>query len=196
MLHKFRSPFVYIQKVKNHEFFKSQLVSHILEFYNKNQNDSKYFWGNSQTVNNHYHQDKSIFTDEMYNNIIWNPIDNMFRELKDYPIPSKSYLSGIWWNIYPPGSFAESHNHQGNDLSGVYFLHLTEPNTLIFEPPCNDGFFQLTYETLNTKDITEEGDVVIFPSSLRHHVNPCQNLRIGISFNITSNFSYKSEINS
>lgn len=184
MLHQFKAPFVYVHRVQNHDAIKAQLMPNILSFYHEHKNDPDYHWAKSKTVNSHCHQDLSIFTPEMYREIVWNPLDAMLNELPDYSKPYKSYLTSMWWNIYPPQSFAEVHDHRCYDISGAYFLHLTEPNTLCFDPPCHDGFFPFTHETLHTDDITSEGDVVLFPSALRHYVNPCLELRATISFNI------------
>ncbi len=185
MLYRFKSPFVYTQKVNNHEFIKAQLMPHILSFYTQHKDDPDYHWADSQTINNHHQQDLSVFTEQMYKDIVWDPVDAMLIELNQTPSPARSHIAGMWWNIYPAGSFAQVHDHRGYDLSGAYFLHMNEPNTLMFEPQCNDGFFPFTYDILATHDITQEGYVAIFPSSLKHYVNPCKEMRVTISFNLS-----------
>ena len=72
-----------------------------------------------------------------------------------------------------------------SDLSGAYFLHMDEPNTLCFQPYSFDGFFpSSSSDYLSTSDITEEGYVAIFPAHLLHYVNPCKSQRVTISFNL------------
>lgn len=180
-----RPPFLYTQQIENHEYIKAQLMPHILSFYQEHKDDEDYHWGNINVVNNHRHQSVELFTNQILNDLIWNPTDNMIEEMNGhYPIPARSHLAGIWWNIYPAGSYAQVHDHRGYDLSGVYFMHMNEPNTLVFQPDSNDSFFPWTADTLYTDKMTQEGSLVLFPSGLKHYVTPVSEMRISISFNL------------
>jgi len=184
--------FFYHQKVENHDLIKCALLPHILSYYHTHQKDSNYTWGITQTVSssNHENEDdlyilKEVITDSMYKDIIWNPLDNMMKELHEntYNVPQESFLSSLWWNVYPAGSFAQPHTHRGHDLSGVYFLHMNERNTLMFQPASQDNLFAFTDRVYDTEHIPE-GHVILFPSMLQHYVNPCKEMRVSISFNI------------
>jgi len=184
-LHTFRSPFVYTHTVNNHEFLKAELMPSILSQYTQNKTNDDYRWARTNTINNHHAQDLSLFTPQILKDMIWNPLDAMFDDMKSfYSIPYKSHLAGIWWNVYTAGSTAQVHDHRGYDLSGVYLLHMNEPNTLTFQPECYDGFFPFTYDILYTDSITQEGTVLFFPSAMKHYVNPCTEMRVSISFNL------------
>lgn len=192
MIHTFNAPFVFTTKVTNHADIKQHLLPHILSYYNQNKNKQQCKWGTSQTITNHYDQDWSVYRQSDITDIIWNPFNQMLEELSTTNQfisgpPKQSKLSSLWWNIYSPNSFAPPHDHRGYDFSGAYFLHLTEPNTLCFQPYSFDGFFPTSSnDYLQTNTITEEGYVAIFPAYLLHYVNPCESQRVTISFNILS----------
>jgi len=187
MLYRFPSPWLYVHRVAAHEQIKSKLKPIMLDYYNQHKDDVDYQWDKSPMINSHYHQEPTYFDSQMVNEIVWKPLDAMFGELKSddsFYMPAKSHLIGIWWNIYPPNSWAPLHTHLGHDLSGSYFLELDEPNTLSFSPPILDGYFPFSESLHHTNEITSEGDVVIFPSALQHYVTPSKKLRMSISFNL------------
>jgi uncharacterized protein (TIGR02466 family) len=94
-------------------------------------------------------------------------------------------IESIWMNLYNKGSWQELHHHSTpfNNLSFVYFLN--------YNPQTDGHFFFLNErsshysaaglhnvfklsETLNIGELNpfpvQEGDVIIFPSHLRHGV--------------------------
>jgi hypothetical protein len=186
MLHHFNSPWISVQQVAKHQEIKDKLMPIMLAYYEEHLTDPNYIWGKSQTVNSHYHQDLTVFDADMIQEIVWNPLDAMFEEQKQsgMKMPEKSHLIGMWWNIYPPHSWAPTHKHLGYDISGTYFLELDEPNGLVFVPPCIDGYFPFSSENYFTDEITQESNVVFFPSGLAHYVEPCNKRRMSVSFNI------------
>jgi uncharacterized protein (TIGR02466 family) len=187
-----RPPFIFVTTIQNHESIKAQLMPDILSFYHEHKDDEQQHWNKIPVVTNYNHQSVDCFTDEIKQDLIWNSLDLMFHEMNGhYPIPSQIHLTSIWWNVYTSGSYANSHDHRGYDLSGVYFLHMNEPNTLVFEPDSSDSFFPWTTETFYTNDKTTEGSLVLFPSSMKHYVTPVSEMRITISFNLICNLSEK-----
>ena len=78
-----------------------------------------------------------------------------------------------WANYMKPNEFIGEHNHDDgkNFMSGVYYLSPAAlkledagrgwPDTIEFQP----------------------GDLVMFPSTLKHCVTPCSAIRISIAFN-------------
>jgi len=194
MLHRFSSPWLFVHQVSAHEQIKSKLKPMMLDYYNEHKDDQDYQWSNSPMINSHYHQDLTVFDSQMVNEIVWKPLDLMFDELKRtntkydddelFYMPAKSHLIGMWWNIYPPDTWAPLHAHAGYDLSGAYFLELDEPNGLVFCPPVLDGYFPFSSTSYYTNKNTTEGDVVIFPAGLNHYVTPSKKLRMSISFNL------------
>jgi len=185
-----RPPFLFTTQIESHEYIKATLMPHVLSFYHEHKDDENYYWGKINVVNNHHHQSVSLFTNQILTDLIWNPLDLMIKEMNGcYPVPAQSHLAGIWWNIYPAGSYAQVHDHRGYDLSGVYFMHMNEPNSLVFQPESQDSFFPFTSDTLYTDKITKEGTLVLFPAGMKHYVTPVSEMRISISFNLICDIS-------
>jgi len=190
MIHKFNSPFIFTMKIKNHLDIKKHLTPIISAHYESNKDKQQSKWGKSQTITNHYNQDWSAYRQSDIDDIVWQPVNQMFEELSSTKqlldgVPKQSKLLSLWWNTYEPNSYAPPHDHRGYDFSAVYFLHLDEPNTLCFQPYSFDSIFpSVSTDVVFTDDITEEGSIVIFPAHLLHYVNPCKKIRRTISFNI------------
>ncbi len=80
------------------------------------------------------------------------------------------YVTGMWANVYPPGTHVAKHKHnyfqESSDLNDILaiLLYLRKPNdsgNLIIDIPENNS-------TVDYKVTMEEGDVVMFQSSLCH----------------------------
>ena len=104
--------------------------------------------------------------------------------------PKKSNVDRIWANLYEKMSFQEVHNHVTPHslihFSGIYIIDQKGKNQTSFIH--NDfGYLDTCINTKNIEDIGE-GTVMIFPSHLLHYVNPVDEARCTISFNITSTF--------
>ncbi len=71
----------------------------------------------------------------------------------------------------------------------MYFLDIKGENTLEFVSPVLSSTHPIdsTFHTMHGKDIPE-GHVVIFPSSLMHHVRPVPDRRVTISFNVACTY--------
>lgn len=106
--------------------------------------------------------------------------------------PKRLKLEDSWFNFYEKDHFQYAHSHVGTltsepCLSGVYFhstngkdgdLVFNNVNNQYINSPLHEPFYPIS---------PKEGDLIIFPSYLVHHVNPnlTEHLRISISFNIT-----------
>ena len=105
-------------------------------------------------------------------------------EEKGFDKPEKFEIDGFWWNNYQAGGNTRVHKHSRSDWSGIYLLHLEEPNTTTFiaqygEAP-NTDFMNKN----KTMDEVTEGHVMIFPSFLLHYAQPSVKNRIIISFDV------------
>ena len=104
----------------------------------------------------------------------------------------KPVISSSWFNFNEHNHFQFSHNHIGdkNVISGIYYVETTgsdgdtvfeNPNQFINAEtfPCNKSFETVSYQP-------EINKLLLFPSWLKHRVNPNLNnsTRITISFNI------------
>lgn len=103
-------------------------------------------------------------------------------------------ITGCWANVNPQGSMHRIHSHPNNFLSGVYYV--TTPSgadTINFhDPRIQTGIIRPPVTALtneNTDQVVvrvKQGMFLLFPSWLQHSVdvNPNDQLRISISFNI------------
>lgn len=116
-----------------------------------------------------------------------------FLQVDQYPMS----ITGCWANINPPGSYHPMHHHPNNYLSGVYYVAIPSPNSLIlFQDPRGQASMiapkPRQYTRINANGSfaqSKEGRLVMFPSWLKHTVpaNDSQGDRISISFNMMFN---------
>jgi len=93
-------------------------------------------------------------------------------------------ISEWWYNINPTGTWNLPHSHPGSDFAVV--LYVTESDQLLTLMNPN---YHGRYLFDNVTDATppnKKGDMVIFPSDLKHYVKPNQREedRISISMNL------------
>jgi uncharacterized protein (TIGR02466 family) len=113
-----------------------------------------------------------------------------FLQVDQYPMS----ITGCWANINPPGSYHPMHHHPNNYLSGVYYVAIPSPNSLIlFQDPRGEASMiapkPRNYTRINGNASfahCKEGRFVLFPSWLKHTVPPNDSTtdRISISFNL------------
>ena len=183
MIHEFNAPFVFWTKVNNHKKIKDTLVP-IIKTISNNDNSTVTVDGSTTT---YYHQTYSYFTSDMIDDIILKPIEQMHTE-KNLNRPLRFHLDALWWNNYTSGGRTKVHKHQHADWSGIYLLHLEEPNTTTFysqygEAP-NIGYMNQH----KVMDNAVEGDVMIFPSFMQHCADVCTKNRIIVSFDVISEY--------
>lgn len=182
MIEFFQPQFVFYSATNNHKQNKNYILDHL----NK-QDAYRSNVGNAITTNGSF--DLSPFTPDILNDIVWSPLDLMFNELQPPYQPVNSKLQSIWWNYYQPGEYTEPHKHVDADFSGIYLLHLDEPNTTSFYSNGNSGPSPLFEQYIHTNHLTE-GHVIIFPSRLLHYTKPSIKERYVVVFNITTEVSF------
>jgi len=136
--------------------------------------------------NNHKMDDTfKPFTDKLEDILYTLPFEPKVHRLNDM---------SIWANINPKGSYNTAHDHPGCDLSGVYYVKVPkgECGNIAF----NDPRSALTYGNSFVVEryvggdsiprFPIEGNMYIFPSSLKHDVstNQTNEDRISLSFNL------------
>lgn len=187
--HFFPTPFVYRYEVPEHDVISGELKSKLNKFYDLHHTNEQYTWNANRKVSSdmctNFHfsaKHNRWYTDYDLKCIVWNPIDKLLIHLKQGN--SKCDIKDIWWNVYQTGDYAPIHNHGNCGLSGLYVLESNEPNKTIFMyhnnyliKPTSDTEYHRTY------DVTE-GTVLLFPSSLYHYVDPTEQRRMSISFNV------------
>ena len=105
-------------------------------------------------------------------------------------------MSNAWININPKHSSNQTHTHPGAVLSGVYYIKTPEKcGNIEFQHPAMDMIERdwsrdcNEYNSVNSHTWwlrSEEGCVYIFPSWIKHRVEPNKSdeERISISFNV------------
>jgi len=110
------------------------------------------------------------------------------------------YVANYWININSPNSYNKSHCHPSSFLSGCLYIKVPDKNcgSIIFENPSCDlisSYMEFYYKLsdeysnlfpLNWVHEPIEGKCLIFPSWLKHSVEPnlSKEDRISISFNV------------
>jgi len=186
-------PFYYKGKVKNQKEMKSELVPYFEKEYGKQPDNHPPDW----MCNVHTSYTKTDSFIEKYKDIYMSNIIEFLSEIK-FPECKLEVLS-LWYNIYKKGQWQEVHHHAANPyayFSAVHFLKFDpEVHTSIIMSNSNRIFLE-TYSlgrksNLNYWDLmhyvnVEEGDIIIFPSTLEHFVKPqtTNDSRVTVSFNI------------
>jgi hypothetical protein len=204
MFYFFPIDFVYSQKVNNHNQIKTKILKEI----NLRKNTEEPCWELSKlttSFRNTKEYNEFLYSDDIANDIVWNPLNNMFKEIKDiinfsWATPKSSIISNSWYNIYEKGDCQEIHEHISSyntksyipSFSMIYIVdNEGQKNTTVFRKR-----FPLTgksphvnaiYDTANCEDIVE-GTVMIFPYHLEHYVLPETNKKITCSYNIRTIF--------
>jgi len=183
MIYEFDSPFVYWKSVNNHQTIKDTLIP-IIKSISENDGATVTVDGSTTT---YYHQQYPYIDQEMLADIVYDPVKQMIEE-REFDKPQQFEIDSFWWNNYQSGGKTRVHKHSRGDWSGIYLLHLEEPNTTTFfaqygEAP-NTGFMDQT----KTMDEVGEGYVMLFPSFLQHCAQPSVNNRIIVSFDVICHY--------
>lgn len=118
--------------------------------------------------------------------------------IKSIPLSNQFQISSMWANVNGYKDYNLIHTHGGSVISGVYYLKTPkESGNLFFINPASEAIEYLwehcieEYTQQNSPRWTiqvEEGTLVLFPSWLKHGVEPNLNKkedRISIAFNIS-----------
>jgi len=120
----------------------------------------------------------------------------MHKDFSLNPGESLSILNA-WINISKQHDYNLTHTHPLSSLSGVYYIKCPQDcGNLVFEQDHNDTL-DLSHRQYRIKHLKEmypsyyfipiEGRLLLFPSNLRHYVQPNKSCddRISISFNLS-----------
>jgi len=188
---------LYTSKFKKHEEYKNKLLPLLLkdieEAESKNTHDEWWFCNSYQTYLNGCGQEELI--SEMFTYI-----DEFLIELGYSGFTYN--INSSWFNMYGPNQYQEEHSHEPNLFSGLYTLRFDKDlhKGLIFtnkypEMAALHKLWKLEPRNFNYaySDVIpffEEGNIYIFPASLRHKVPPQpatlekDNYRITFTFNV------------
>jgi len=123
---------------------------------------------------------------------------NFVKYINSIPLYNKFFISSMWGNINGYKDYNIAHTHGNSVISGVYYLK-TPPNCgrVCFYNPAHEGIDYLweycikkfTIQNSSSWKIgVEDGDLLLFPSWLKHSVEPNLNKkehRMSLAFNIS-----------
>jgi hypothetical protein len=204
----FPSPFVFWRKPDDHEKIKENILPMIMEDIEKNGEtyvkDSNWecdiissfhsYGENFGEINQKLIQNEDLVAS------IWDSYNEMLNTLKsqdridDYNYESfaSCQLYDIWYNKYNVGHYQDIHEHSPFEFSGIYILDDPEySNTYFFD---HSAVFKVEGKHIfgqqESKDFgIGEGNMIIFPGALPHHVPMVKSEKITISFNFKTNSS-------
>ena len=95
-----------------------------------------------------------------------------------------------WTNINGKNALNELHNHaHAGDLAGVYYVQGTETGEIVFKSEQWSDNEHASHIPFTAPFVFEphDGDLILFPSYLKHEVrpNPSERERINLAFNVT-----------
>ena len=105
------------------------------------------------------------------------------KDQPDKPVYALKFTEA-WGNINPPNTQIKEHLHIGSDYSGILYLKTNKDcGNITFRDP--RIHYEMLYQTPNFEVQAETGNIIIFPSWMRHEVdlNKSNDDRVGIAFN-------------
>tara|TARA_R110000765_G_scaffold367314_1_gene457478 strand:- start:52 stop:612 length:561 start_codon:yes stop_codon:yes gene_type:complete len=173
------------------------LVLYFPQFINSKECDKIFKLLKTKKVDNHPSLIKGKSTHASHANILSEISINLHRPLQEYSDQSKikivNKIDDSWFNIQDKESVLKEHIHPNSILSGGLFINVgKKASKLYFHNPNPFVSYTETKEPLNTYSYDwysfdpKKGDLVIFPSWLKHGSNQNKNFynnRTVISFN-------------
>lgn len=173
----------------NLELENDVLKNYCLEVYSKDEGRTQSNVGGWQSKD----LEKDSRLDDLASEILFHS-DYFLKELK---LDLESGITNLWININKYRDYTREHLHPNSKLSGVYYVEVPENSgDIVFLHPAYDllGYdwkcksrMCSDYVSSGKRMRPKSGTLVLFPSWLRHLVEPNMNLtddRISISFNV------------
>lgn len=167
------------------------LNKHELLCISSERNNSKINFGNFISINQFVLEKMEL---QHLKQIITDNINKYFRLVFEPENQVELYITNSWFNWTENGDFHHPHNHPNSILSGVFYVDAEEDDSITFFNP-NNFLGNLRIKSRETgkwasatwKCPVKKGSMLIFPSTLRHQVEPrsntCKRTRISLSFN-------------
>ena len=124
--------------------------------------------------------------------VLTDSVNEYFKKVVNPNKDTKLYITISWLNVTENGESHHSHHHQNSIVSGVFYIDTCEEDTISFINPRFDMFGNFCFsKNSNIPGAWDfpatNGKLLIFPSTLKHHVKPrpntCKGRRISLSFN-------------
>ena len=149
------------------------------------------------------YQSRLLTGEECQNILVPTLMDPILKEIKNvYELsdPFVFQLRGAWFNENKKRDYNIAHIHPECNFALVWYLQVPEESgEIVFEHPdnsylmsftpylkCNKGSMGNAYHRESYSYMPKAGDLIAFPSNLRHRVEPYQgkDSRISLAFNI------------
>jgi uncharacterized protein (TIGR02466 family) len=147
-----------------------------------------------RNIGNKTSENKNILEETELKNIkkfIQNSIDDYFDKVYDPKTKVNLQITQSWSNYTNLNEWHHKHDHSNSFISGVFYIQANNQNDKIYF--CNEKYSVIKINPKNWNIWNSEswwfdvgvGDLIIFPSSLTHMVEPIQKdqTRISLSFN-------------
>ena len=150
--------------------------------------------------NVHGWQSPDLYADSnnLLNHIITDSLNDYFSKEEIFKPNLTIKLSSLWININPRGASNTMHSHPGCHMSGVFWIKCPDQcGDIMFDnhqgysdSACITNHSEIIQQRCNLYHtysiMPEEGKILVFPSSLRHLVQPnaSNEDRISASFNL------------
>ena len=187
-----------IQEIFSVPIYKIKLdlnVKELQSFCNKYQHENT-----SRVISNRggYHSNNLNLKDAVLQPLIKEIETHSSQFAETFLSKNKQILINMWFNINLYKDFNISHNHSGDDISGVYYIKTpNECGNIVFEHPIKDllNYYLLNVENRVEMNMYNAGQwwmpsevnmLYLFPAWLNHSVETNKNKteeRISISFN-------------
>lgn len=187
----FPTPLV-IARIEKHEEYKNKILPLLEQEFKKNPEKSAPWSQLCHTWQLFSKDDEFYIWDQQINKLVYDFLHYLYK----YPIEEKIKIES-WFNVHDQNMYQETHNHSPLTISGIYYLQLNKnslPVTFLNPAVEELNLIQQEYSCkeimLNTfpnKLNISEGDLILFPSHLKHLVvrSGCKDkLRISYSFNV------------
>ena len=194
IVHLFPTP-VYKFSLTKHEVYKERLVNRLKQIFKDEPNRPAEWAVNCYSWQIEAHE-LDIDIRDLYDEIM----SNLMKYVDYLQIGKDSYFQIFesWFNVHRHDMYQEEHGHMPSFVSGIYYLQfdkqkdqpvtfLSPDKTFLYSASTQN--LPITNPQLSAKyqlDI-DEGDVILFPSTLHHMVLKSKShdqLRITNSFNI------------
>lgn len=172
----------------------TELKQHMLDRFNsfKDHSTNKTPTGWNCNVRTEFHGAFPQHYKEAYTNIL-------YEWKQEIGLSQRPFIDEIWMNAYEESHFQEPHSHLPGFFSGIHYVCF-DPEVhkgTTFQNPMDQIYSFMFDEEFLDKDKNEhldenadieinEGDIILFPSHLKHFVakNESKQLRMTVSFNI------------
>ena len=165
---------VLITKVEKHQEYRKTILPKIISEFKDDPNRSL-SWG---SLCHTWQSTAQRIWDEQFDKTVKDYLNNLQVKAEKLPLEIES-----WFNVHDANMYQEAHEHLPALVSGIYYLQLDGSPAIFLNPSRTDLLLPNTFP--NHLNI-QEGDLVIFPSELKHLVkrSGSENLRVSYSFNI------------